>query len=111
MPVVVARVYPKPGHAQEVLTAYGTQAPLFHREPGCELFAVNEGDGNIIIVEKWTADADLRTHIAGANFATLHTLIDDLLVTPSDIWPVRPVPFGDPLKGVVRGFNESKGSN
>src|SRR5260370_711659 len=51
--IVIARVYPKPGHLQEVTDVYAGIAPLVYQEQGCELFALHTDGETVVVVEKW----------------------------------------------------------
>ncbi|MFD9794934.1 putative quinol monooxygenase [Streptomyces sp. NPDC059070] len=101
MPVVIARVHPKPGHLQEVLEIYAEAVPLVHQEPGCELFALHTDQTSIFVVERWTTDEDLKVHSATENFARTRARVQGLLGAPADVWVLDAVPAGDPLKGVL----------
>jgi len=64
--VVIARLFPNPGQTAELLAALEAAAPAIHAEPGCELYAGHEApDGTIVMIEKWSTQADLDGHLAG----------------------------------------------
>jgi quinol monooxygenase YgiN len=98
---VVALLTAKSGLAQHVIDSFREVSPLVHNEAGCELYAAHT-DGNVVVmVERWTTQADLDAHAAGQPLARLNELNSDLLVKPYDVWILDAVPLGDPLKGII----------
>lgn len=102
MPVVIARVHPKPGRLQEVLEVYAQAVPEVHQEPGCELFALHTDQTSIFIVERWTTDEDLAVHSAAPAFARTRARVEGLLGAPADVWVLDSLPVGDPLRGIIQ---------
>jgi hypothetical protein len=63
-----------------------------HAEPGCELYAVHEGDGEFVMVERRGSTRALTT--LGGELA-------GKLAAPLDVRRLAPVPAGDARKGAV----------
>ena len=51
--VVVAIITPKADQVEAVREAILAAVPKVHAEPGCELYAVHEGRGHFVMVERW----------------------------------------------------------
>lgn len=100
--VVVATIHAKQGLTDRVLDAFAEVSPRVHEEPGCELYAAHTDGRVVVMVEQWSSQADLDAHAAGDPLKRLHDLFDGLLDGPSDVWPLRAVTLGDPLKGKIR---------
>jgi quinol monooxygenase YgiN len=99
--VVVATITPLPEHVDAVREAITAAVPQVHAEPGCELYALHEGDGVFVFVEKW-ADADaLATHSRGAALAALGSALDGKVSGPSQVQRLSAVPAGEPAKGAL----------
>jgi quinol monooxygenase YgiN len=101
MPYVVAMQTPKPGRLQDVLDAFAAVSPRVHEEAGCELYAAHTDGTVCIMVERWTTQADLDAHAAGAPLAQLIALWGDALEKPYDVWVLENVPLGVPTKGTI----------
>ena len=98
---VIALLTPRPGLAPDVLRSFARVSPLVHDEPGCELYAAHTDGTVVIMVERWTSQADLDAHAAGTALALLNDLNAGLLERPYDVWFLDEVPLGDPSKGVI----------
>jgi quinol monooxygenase YgiN len=99
--VVVATITPLPEHVDAVREAIAAAVPQVHAEPGCEVYALHEGDGVFVFVEKW-ADADaLATHARGAALAALGSALDGKVAGPAQVQRLSAVPAGDPAKGAL----------
>lgn len=74
--VAVALVTPVTGRRDALLAAFQEIIPAVLAEKGCEQYDASlERDGDrIIIVERWTSDADLAAHGAGSAIARLREL-------------------------------------
>ena len=101
---VVAILQAKRGLGAQVIESFREVSPLVHAEPGCEFYAAHlEQNGDaVIMVERWSSQADLDAHAAGAALARLNELNGELLLKPSDVWILDAVPLGDPSQGTIR---------
>jgi quinol monooxygenase YgiN len=104
MPVVVVASFTvKPESVDAVREACKKAVAAVHEEPGCDLYAVHEGDRTFVFVEQW-ADADaLKTHSTAPGVTTLFGEIGEHLDGAPDIKMLTPIVAGDPAKGQVRG--------
>lgn len=100
--VVVARSVPKAGRMQDVLDAFAVVTPKVHAEQGCELYAVHHDDTYLVVVERWTSQADLDAHAAGEPIAELGRLAGDAFDAPGEVLVLLADSFGDPTKGVLQ---------
>ncbi|MBD0689913.1 putative quinol monooxygenase [Streptomyces sp. CBMA123] len=101
MPIVIATLRTKPGHRDEVLAAFEQHTPAIHAEPGCELYAVHAGPDRVTVVEKWSDQATLDAHSAGAPLAALGAVLAAALAEPADVAVLDAFPAGEPAKGLV----------
>ena len=100
--VVVATMTAKPDSVETVRKACTRAIEAVHQEPGCDLYALHEGNGTFVFVEQW-ADADaLKTHSTAPAVATLFGTVGELLDGAPDIKMLQPVVAGDPAKGKLR---------
>ena len=99
--IVIARVYPKPGHLQKVIDVYAGIAPLVYQEQGCELFALHTDGETVFVVEKWATPADLQGHADGGAYAQIRAGISDLVDHAADVWILDPLSFGEAAKGTI----------
>src|SRR3954463_190774 len=60
--VVVATITPKADQVDAVRDALLAAVPKVHAEPGCALYAVHEGDGQFVMVERWESAEALKVH-------------------------------------------------
>jgi quinol monooxygenase YgiN len=100
--VVVATMTARPESVETVREACKRAIEAVHREPGCELYSLHEGNGTFVFVEQW-ADADaLKTHSTAPAVTTLFGTVGDHLDGAPDIKMLQPVVAGDPEKGQLR---------
>jgi quinol monooxygenase YgiN len=99
--VVVATITPKPDHVDAVRDALLAAVPKVHAEPGCELYAVHEGKGQFVMVERWESIDALKVHGTAEALTTLGGQLADKLDGPLDVRRLTPVPAGDVVKGAV----------
>jgi quinol monooxygenase YgiN len=99
--VVVATITPKPDEVDAVREAILTAVPKVHAEPGCELYALHEGDGSFVMVERWESPEALKVHGRAEALTTLGGVIADKLAAPLDVRRLSPVPAGEPAKGAL----------
>jgi quinol monooxygenase YgiN len=99
--VVVATITPKPDQLDAVREALLAAVPSVHTEPGCELYAVHEGDGEFVMVERWESADALRVHGKAEALTTLGGQLAGKLAAAPDVRRLTPVPAGDSVKGEV----------
>ncbi|MCF6506122.1 antibiotic biosynthesis monooxygenase [Blastococcus sp. MG754426] len=99
--VVVATITPKPEAVDAVREAILAAVPQVHAEPGCELYALHEGDGVFVMVERWESPEALRTHGKAEALSTLGAALAGKLAAPLDVRRLTPVPAGEPGKGAL----------
>ncbi|BBY66277.1 putative quinol monooxygenase [Mycolicibacterium helvum] len=103
MPVVVVASFTvKPESVDAVREACKTAVAAVHEEPGCDLYAVHEGDKTFVFVEQWADEDALKTHSAAPGVTALFGAIGEHLDGAPDIKMLKPIPAGDPAKGQVR---------
>ncbi|WP_199253474.1 putative quinol monooxygenase [Mycolicibacterium mengxianglii] len=103
MPVVVVATLPiKPGSADAVREACTRAIAAVHNEPGCDLYALHEGENVFVFVEQWADDDALKTHSAAPAVTAMFGEIGEHLDGAPDIRIVQAVPAGDPAKGSLR---------
>ena len=99
--VVVATITPRPDAVDAVREAILAAVPEVHAEPGCELYALHEGDGVFVMVERWESADALRAHGKAEALTTLGAVLADKLAAPPDVRRLSALPAGDPGKGAV----------
>jgi quinol monooxygenase YgiN len=97
--VVVATIKPLPEHRDEVIAVFTETIARVHAEDGCELYALQQADDRLIMVEKWASQAALDAHSRGAALAGLNPGLAGKMAGPAEVIVLRPVPAGDPAKG------------
>lgn len=103
MPVVVVATFTvKPESVDTVREACKRAIATVHKEPGCDLYALHEGENTFVFVEQWS-DADaLKVHSTAPGVTALFGEIGEHLDGAPDIKMLQPVPAGDPAKGALR---------
>jgi quinol monooxygenase YgiN len=99
--VVVATITPKPDHVDAVRDAILAAVPKVHAEPGCELYAVHEGRGEFVMVERWESREALEVHGTAEALTTLGGQLRGLLDGAPEVRRLTAVPAGDAVKGAV----------
>ena len=99
--VVVATLTPKPDQLDAVREAILAAVPKVHAEPGCELYAVHEGKGQFVMVERWESPEALKVHGAAEALATLGGHLAGKLAGAPVVTRLTAVPAGDSVKGAV----------
>lgn len=103
MPVVVVAVlYPKAEHRDEVRDALLSLIPKVHEEDGCELYSLQEDANNFVFVERWASQEALKAHSGGPALVEMNALLDGKMEKPATVRLLSPLPAGDPAKGAVR---------
>jgi quinol monooxygenase YgiN len=99
--VVVATIVPLPEHRDEVIAAFAATVAQVHAEPGCELYALNQADDRLIMIEKWESREALATHSKGAALAALNPQLAGKVTGRPEVIVLQAVPAGEPGKGAV----------
>ena len=99
--VVVASITPKADQVDAVRNALLAAVPKVHAEPGCELYAVHEGDGQFVMVERWESPEALKVHGRAEALTTLGGQLAGKLAAPVEMRRVAPLPAGDAAKGAL----------
>jgi quinol monooxygenase YgiN len=99
--VVVATITPKPDEVEAVREAILAAVPKVHAEPGCELYAVHEGPGHFVMVERWESTEALKAHGTAEALTILGGQLAGRLDGPPVVRRLTAVPAGDPGKGAV----------
>jgi quinol monooxygenase YgiN len=99
--VVVATITPKPDQVDAVREALLAAVPKVHAEPGCELYAVHEGTGEFVMVERWESPEALKVHGSAEALTTLGGQLADKLAAAPDVRRLSAVPAGDADKGAL----------
>lgn len=100
--VVTAYFHPRPESRDAVLSALSTALPKVHEEPGCELYAIHDApDGSIVMLEKWSSEAELDAHGSSDAVVELVSALDGLLQQPAVVTRLVPLPIGDAHRGAL----------
>ncbi|MET0930354.1 MAG: putative quinol monooxygenase [Aeromicrobium sp.] len=99
--IVVATIRPLPEHQDEVVAAFVAAIPQVHDEPGCELYALHQGDGRLVMIEKWESGAALGAHSTSAALVALGAQLEGKLSEPLDVQVMQAVPAGAEALGTV----------
>jgi quinol monooxygenase YgiN len=99
--VVVATITPLPGQVEAVREAILAAVPAVHEEPGCELYALHEGEGEFVLVERWASADALRVHGSAEALRTLGGQLAGKVAGAADVKRLTPVPAGEAEKGAV----------
>jgi quinol monooxygenase YgiN len=99
--VVVATITPSAGEEEAVREAILTAIPKVHAEPGCELYALHEGKGNFVMIERWESPDALKVHSGAEALAELGAALAGKTEGALDVVRLAPVPAGDAGKGAL----------
>jgi quinol monooxygenase YgiN len=99
--VVVATITPLPDHVDAVREALLTAVPKVHVEPGCELYAVHEGRGEFVMIERWESPEALKAHGSAEALTTLGGALNGKVTGAPAVLRLTAVPAGDPVKGAL----------
>jgi quinol monooxygenase YgiN len=92
--VVVAHIRPLPEHLDAVREAFLETLPAVHEEPGCELYALHEADGVLVMVEKWESQEALSTHMTAPALSALGPKLAGKVTGAPEIQVLTPLPAG-----------------
>jgi quinol monooxygenase YgiN len=100
--IIVATAFPIPEHKAEVVAAFeAAMAKVHSEEPGCELYALHEGDDRLVMIEKYASQDAVDQHIKGAGLAGLRAALEGKLSSPIDVQVLVPHPAGSTDKGAL----------
>jgi quinol monooxygenase YgiN len=99
--VVVAVITPKPGEEDAVREAILATVPQVHEEPGCELYALHEGRGEFVVVERWESREALATHGQAPALTALGAALVGKVAGPPQVRRLDAVPAGHAAKGAL----------
>ena len=100
--IVVATAFPSPEHRAEVIAAFEAAIAQVHdEEPGCELYALQEGKDRLVMIEKYASEEAVAEHRKGAGLAELIAALKGKLSAPMDVQILAPHPAGTPSKGAL----------
>ena len=100
--IVVATAFPIQEHRAEVVAAFEAAMTKVHsEEPGCELYALHEGDDRLVMIEKYASQDAVDQHIKGAGLAGLRAAVEGKLSSPIDVQVLVPHPAGSTDKGAL----------
>ncbi len=100
--VIVATAFPVPEHRAEVVAAFeAAMARVHSEEPGCELYALHEGQDRLVMIEKYASQDAVGEHIKGAGLAQLRAGLEGKLSADIDVQVLVPHPAGMVSKGAL----------
>ena len=100
--IVVATAYPIPEHRAEVIAAFEAAIAQVHdEEPGCELYALHEGEDRLVMIEKYASEDAFAAHRKNAGLAGLVAALKGKLSSPLDVQILAPHPAGAQSKGAL----------
>ena len=100
--IVVATAFPIQEHRAEVVAAFeAAMAKVHSEEPGCELYALHEGNDRLVMIEKYASQDAVDQHIKGAGLAGLRAALEGKLSAPLDVQFLAPHPAGSEDKGAL----------
>lgn len=99
--VVVAVITPEPGEEDAVREAILETIPKVHAEPGCELYALHEGAGEFVMVERWASPEALAAHGKAEALTALGAALAGKVAGPPQVRRLDAVPAGEAGKGAL----------
>lgn len=99
--IITAVITPAEGKHEAVREAFARMIPFVHQEDGCELYALHEGDGKFVTIEKWASEEAFQNHLKGESIKKADVDVASLAAGPSDWMKLSAVPAGDPNKGAL----------
>jgi quinol monooxygenase YgiN len=99
--IVVAELHPSPEEYESTRAALVATIQAVHAsEHGCELYALHEGDGRLVLIEKWSNSDGLRAHSSGPHFQGLLAELG-AVGRQMKVKILKPYPVGDAAKGRI----------
>ena len=100
--IVVATAFPIPEHREEVITAFeAAEAKVHTEEDGCELYALHEGAGEFVMVERWASPEALAVHGKAEALTALGAALAGKVAGPPKVRRLDAVPAGEAGKGAL----------
>jgi len=99
--VVVAVITPEPGQEDAVREAILETVPKVHAEPGCELYALHEGRGEFVMVERWASRDALAVHGKAEALTALGAALAGKVAGAPNVRRLDPIPAGEAEKGAL----------
>jgi quinol monooxygenase YgiN len=100
--VVVATISPVPEHREAVREAVLAAIPQVHAEPGCQRYALHEGqDARLVMIEQWESPEALAVHGKGEALGELSRALEGKLTGAPELQVLTAVPAGDEAKGAI----------
>jgi quinol monooxygenase YgiN len=99
--VVIAILDPLPEHRDEVIGAIVDAIPRVHAEDGCELYALHKSEDHLVMIEKWSSQEALTTHLNAPVLAELGGRLNGKLAKPTEIQLLRAHPAGTAEQGAL----------
>ena len=100
--IVVATAFPVPERKAEVIAAFEAAIAQVHsEEPGCELYALHQGEDRLVMIEKYASQDAVAEHIKGKGLAALRAALEGKLSSPMDVQVLIPHPAGNARKGAL----------
>jgi quinol monooxygenase YgiN len=72
-----------------------------HAEPGCELYALHEGGGEFVMVERWASRDALAAHGKAEALTALGAALTGKVTGPPEVRRLAAVPAGDAERGAL----------
>lgn len=101
MPIVIATFIPKPEEFEKAIDALSSIVPQVHDEEGCEIYSLHRSKNKLVMIEKWSNRESLDKHGTSPTLAKFTEIVLPMLAEPVKLMVLEPLPFGDPVKGVV----------
>ena len=100
--VVVATIHPSPEHRDEVIELFEqTIAQVHANDTGCELYALHEDAGTLVMIEKWSSAQDLEAHRVSETMKSLDPRLDGKLSERTVVKIYAPHPAGTAEQGAL----------
>ena len=99
--VIIATALPVPEHRAEVVAAFEEAIARVHDEPGVELYALHEGRGRLVMIEKYESEQARSEHAKGPALADLRSALQGKLSSGLDAQVLVPHPAGNAQKGAL----------
>jgi quinol monooxygenase YgiN len=99
--IVIASAFPLPEYRADVIEAFEVAIPRVHEDPGCELYALHEGQDRLVMIEKYVSQDALAAHARSRELAELNASLRDKLDGDLDVQVLTPYPVGDGAKGAL----------
>jgi quinol monooxygenase YgiN len=98
--IVVAIIVPKPEYLEEVALGFERVVARVHAEDeGCELYALNELDGKLVVVEKWQSAELLAAHGQSPVMREWGPQLEGKLAQPTEVMRGTARPAGTVAQG------------